>query len=77
MNVTNATSLPAVNPVARGNNGVAGAGQTARHGVAKSENAGKSDQSPAFQARALIASDPSQKQDTFGGLVSMIAKDGD
>jgi hypothetical protein len=75
MNVNNRLDLPALNAAPKGNEGAAG--QTHRHGTAKPDNAGKSDQSPAFQARALIASDPSQKQGTFGALVSMTAKDDD
>ena len=41
-----------------------------------SGEAGKSAQSPAFRARALIAADPTLGDDPFGKLVSSLAKAG-
>lgn len=71
MNVSHTTSLPPQSAVQLDRP------TPNRNGAAKPEGAGKSDQSPAFRARALIAGDPSQQQGTFGALVSSIAKDGD
>ena len=86
MNVSNAASFPRISATGLEHrsskvpefhkNLEQAAGDPARTDGAKPGEAGKSAQSPAFRARALIAADPTLGDDPFGKLVSTLAKAG-